>query len=576
MPYRQYRARQRRDLPSGRGASVWDEELEAAFMEAIQKIPKIGRRKLPMEGKPCGRNELISEYIYKVTGVKRDRKQVSSHIQVLKGLLRNNPDFMKHVTTVEQPSSWEAENNQWDMETGSPSAQSEPTPCMNSRPLPRNRANTSGPLGDYYGTGFVSPPPSASQSSFQFTAPGLEITAFEMSAGISNSGIIEDCFHTYTKLAHQESIQQMAVHLDVIPAWRTRFPHVAELVENEDLNPNCTILHASTSIALLSSSLPSDAQLRTLVEVSIPSSAVFDNHTWECVTRIYAPGKKVWELSHPNVPQANDLDGTCKLKLPFASDFWSAFYTSLSAANQQQGGDGHDGNLKRRREKDARDAIKGITVVQELFSTALGGLGVRERSAIIMWEFTKTSGNAPGKAVWREITPFASSPSMIPQSHGMPVTTVVSLDGTELLSAVKPEHTNSWQTQYPPNIPMSPYEDPELSPSAIAHPYYTFDSNNSSAYTTAENTASVNALLASDMNMGFYPQQHHDQHQQGTYAPFVPNISGLTGAGHGEVDQYLGVGTGAAGSGGDNWPQQHQHLSPVSEAQDHGYVDLGF
>jgi capsid protein len=61
-------------------------------MEAIRKIPILGRRKIVVDKKPCGRNELIADFIYRRTGKLRTRKQVSSHIQVLKHLRRDDAE----------------------------------------------------------------------------------------------------------------------------------------------------------------------------------------------------------------------------------------------------------------------------------------------------------------------------------------------------------------------------------------------------------------------------------------------------------------------------------------------------
>jgi hypothetical protein len=56
---------------------------------ALVRWPPMGRKKFMLDGALRGRNELIQDSIRKDTGITRDRKQVSSHLQVLKQHLHN-------------------------------------------------------------------------------------------------------------------------------------------------------------------------------------------------------------------------------------------------------------------------------------------------------------------------------------------------------------------------------------------------------------------------------------------------------------------------------------------------------
>ncbi|KAK0537318.1 hypothetical protein OC834_000361 [Tilletia horrida] len=86
------------DLSKNKAGNVWPDNVEVAFWEALRLIPKLGRRKVLVGGKACGRNELIADYIHRKTGVKRSRKQVSSHIQVLKNIKKNDVEFQQLIS----------------------------------------------------------------------------------------------------------------------------------------------------------------------------------------------------------------------------------------------------------------------------------------------------------------------------------------------------------------------------------------------------------------------------------------------------------------------------------------------
>lgn len=95
---------------------IWSDDVEEAFEEVLRLIPKSGLNKIKIAGRSCGRNELISDYIFAKTGKFRTRKQVSSHIQVIKNLgqkldiiqlINDGPIFNSHEEQLESTKKFE-------------------------------------------------------------------------------------------------------------------------------------------------------------------------------------------------------------------------------------------------------------------------------------------------------------------------------------------------------------------------------------------------------------------------------------------------------------------------------------
>ncbi|KAB8304444.1 hypothetical protein EYC80_003839 [Monilinia laxa] len=424
--YQAYRARVNRD-GNPVSDSKWPEELENAFLDALLAIPYMGRRKFSFRGKPHGRNELIKEYLwiaYKNTlpsgqrpdpTMMRTRKQVSSHIQVLKGFLTPHPALYQRLF----PPNKGPKNGFED------SFKKDPTLiALSQGRLPSRRHDQYDGLDQIILSNHHPMKPAAFWLLMTpFAVPNERNGVMRTEQDLRRDGLV---LHRYSGL----SSPKPRGSLESILHWRQKFPHLAQSHSTNDLN--CDIIHMDVSLDLMKTHAPDNSELLTRLEMSIPSRE-FAGFDWQSVTSLIKPAELYGDPTRDPVLEGTPLpmtvlgrtDSETRIKVAIPAETWAYTFTQLMNLHfelekkrlpQAYGGDGLGRSIN-----SVRGYVDQISMYQELQSSA-GERMPFIRRAILIWTFHKARSGEGSDTTWRYVDPapprhMCMSPPPHPNNH---------------------------------------------------------------------------------------------------------------------------------------------------------------
>ncbi|KAL9610268.1 MAG: hypothetical protein Q9167_005013 [Letrouitia subvulpina] len=383
--YIQYRGKNRQKDDT----KVWPDELEAAFQ---REVPLLGKRKQQLNGKLCGRNELISDKIEAWTGVKRTRKQVSSHIQVLRGFLKDNPAWMKHITTSE---------NTLTVAAPSRGPYDKLDNCHSSNQ--GFEAYTSSPY--LYSTQGIYnhslPPPAGILGSHCPSVHRIEFDMFIVDAKGSR-------LHSYT--SNQSDIGAPLKALDEVREWRELYPCLASYEQQGLLDSEVVLVEANLN--LLEELPPTRSALSIHLFADIARSG--DRGNWRSKTIFYeSKGNQVdvkkfyeakgvrktypWEnLECFYIPHTDDV----RLEIPLQSRWWVDLFCNITMRKKQVMSDPSWEALE---EEWSSQYLQEMSVMQEIWTGSSDTDMPACRVAILLWKFSQTRCGETGITTWRKV-----------------------------------------------------------------------------------------------------------------------------------------------------------------------------
>ena len=348
----------------------------------------MGRRKTLHKDKQRGRNELIADCIEELTGEARSRKQVSSHIQVLKPFVENDPTIMKFLSK-EDLCAQMGHGFRHSSAYGSGRR-------MSNYPV------TAPLTAIRYSMSSYARPEAINLQSVKHSLDLFEPTDFQMFVqrkyrNIKDEDEVER-LHEYTKSVNNPLDQDLAM-----PDWQTvnrSFPLLAAMCSHRTLD--CNILIAEASIAFPQETWKDkDGGPRQGVELGI--SFLCSSHHLPptpkdlkgqvvCTNSFYEHGQLLKDFSVSSEvrlePSAHVAGVETQIK--FGSTFWARMLGRLATKLLDTSKDHKD---------DVSTYLRSINALQEVVFLSDQG---PERILVMHWSFRQSSSTC-GRASWRRL-----------------------------------------------------------------------------------------------------------------------------------------------------------------------------